>query len=81
MPWVGLQCVIAVFPDHTHLLFVAISINLEQTNKTKFAAGSSYFGGEEKACFTKIIKQICEIQYIQRNVSDLLTSRTGITKV
>ena len=23
MPWVGLQCVIVVFPDHTHLLFVA----------------------------------------------------------
>ena len=22
--WVGLQCVIVVFPDHTHLLFVAI---------------------------------------------------------
>ena len=22
MPWVGLQCVIVVFPDHTHLLFV-----------------------------------------------------------
>ena len=21
MPWVGLQCVIVVFPDHTHLLF------------------------------------------------------------
>ena len=21
VPWVGLQCVIAVFPDHTHLLF------------------------------------------------------------
>ena len=20
-PWVGLQCVIMVFPDHTHLLF------------------------------------------------------------
>ena len=20
-PWVGLQCVIVVFPDHTHLLF------------------------------------------------------------
>ena len=20
MPWVGLQCVIVVFPDHTHLL-------------------------------------------------------------
>ena len=21
MPWVGLRCVIVVFPDHTHLLF------------------------------------------------------------
>ena len=21
VPWVGLQCVIAVFPDHSHLLF------------------------------------------------------------
>ena len=21
MPWVSLQCVIVVFPDHTHLLF------------------------------------------------------------
>ena len=23
VPWVGLQCVIVVFPDHTHLLFVS----------------------------------------------------------
>ena len=23
MPWVGLQCVIVVFPDHTRWLFVA----------------------------------------------------------
>ena len=22
VPWVGLQCVIVVFPDHTHLLFL-----------------------------------------------------------
>ena len=22
VPWVGLQCVTVVFPDHTHLLFV-----------------------------------------------------------
>ena len=21
VPWVGLQCVIVIFPDHTHLLF------------------------------------------------------------
>ena len=26
VPWVGLQCVIEVFPDHTHLLF-----NLDST--------------------------------------------------
>ena len=24
MPWVGLQCVIVVFPDHTHLFFVVV---------------------------------------------------------
>ena len=23
VPWVGLQCVIVIFPDHTHLLFLA----------------------------------------------------------
>ena len=26
VPWVGLQCVIVVFPDHTHLLFNHIKI-------------------------------------------------------
>ena len=26
VPWVGLQCVIVVFPDHTHLLFVTVSV-------------------------------------------------------
>ena len=25
VPWVGLQCVIMEFPDHTHLLFLKIS--------------------------------------------------------
>ena len=25
VPWVGLQCVIVVFPDHSHLLFVVSS--------------------------------------------------------
>ena len=24
VPWVGLQCVIVVFPDHTHLLFYGL---------------------------------------------------------
>ena len=26
MPWVGLQCVIVGFPDHTHLLFVFMAV-------------------------------------------------------
>ena len=26
VPWVGLQCVIVVFPDHTHLLFYICEI-------------------------------------------------------
>ena len=28
VPWVGLQCVIVVFPDHTHLLFKRKSLLL-----------------------------------------------------
>ena len=24
VPWVGLQCVIVIFPDHTHLLFKSL---------------------------------------------------------
>ena len=24
VPWVGLQCVVAVFPDHTHLCFFIV---------------------------------------------------------
>ena len=29
VPWVGLQCVIVVFPDHTHLLFALRNINIK----------------------------------------------------
>ena len=29
VPWVGLQCVIVVFSDHTHLLFVTIEIQAQ----------------------------------------------------
>ena len=25
-PWVGLQCVVVVFPDHTHLLFYKVFV-------------------------------------------------------
>ena len=28
VPWVGLQCVIVVFPDHTHLEAITISDSL-----------------------------------------------------
>ena len=28
VPWVGLQFVIVVFPDHTHLLFYTISLEI-----------------------------------------------------
>ena len=29
VPWVGLQCVIVVFPDHTHLLFCVNGVKFE----------------------------------------------------
>ena len=28
MPWVGLRCVIVVFPDHTHLLYEVVEIQI-----------------------------------------------------
>ena len=31
VPWVGLQCVTVVFPDHTHLFFGANEIKLNST--------------------------------------------------
>ena len=31
MPWVSLQCVIVVFPGHTHLLFKAMFLTLTAT--------------------------------------------------
>ena len=38
VPWVGLQCVIAVFADHTHLLFVwLVQSGLSATDAKKHA--------------------------------------------
>ena len=33
MPWFGLQCVIVVFPDHTHLLFCVFDQALRQATR------------------------------------------------
>ena len=30
LPWVGLQCVIVVFPDHTRLLFCFVNVNIKK---------------------------------------------------
>ena len=30
VPWVGLQCVIVVFPDHTHLLLGLLKLSIAQ---------------------------------------------------
>ena len=37
VPWVGLYCVIVVFPDHTHLLFILYNLykSLLAENKIK----------------------------------------------
>ena len=48
VPWVGLQCVIVVFPDHTHLLFVVNSfmensIGLKRVNNTYFKFFLQFF--------------------------------------
>ena len=30
VPWVGLQCMVMVFPDHTHLLFFFVHPTIQQ---------------------------------------------------
>ena len=35
VPWVCLQFVIVVFPDHTHLLFLTIIANVEVSNMAR----------------------------------------------
>ena len=37
MPWVGKQCVIVVFPDHTHLFFFPFRTTIVQLDIHKFA--------------------------------------------
>ena len=39
MPWVGLQCVIVVFPDHTNLLFFCRS---KKKKSNKYAGYSAH---------------------------------------
>ena len=34
VPWVGLQCMIVVFPDHTHLLFNKVSARVQSQANT-----------------------------------------------
>ena len=37
MPWVGLQCVVVLFPDHTHLLFLYDTSLIEREPKVLIA--------------------------------------------
>ena len=45
VPWVGLQCVIVVFPDHTHLLLHEISTPAIAHIKMNQIAGAAFNGG------------------------------------
>ena len=47
VPWVGLQCVIVVFPDHAHLL-----LNVDFSNHTILKCSEAYV--QIKICFKGI---------------------------
>ena len=40
VPWVGLQCVIVVFPDHTHLFFLKMMVEQFPSNLRPVAVQS-----------------------------------------
>ena len=44
VPWVGLQCVIGIFPDHTHLLFVDYVVVDSCLMYLPLVCGGSVFG-------------------------------------
>ena len=70
MPWVGLHCVIVVFPDHTHLLF--------DINKDYFKIHLSYdvASGSEITPCNKIDKPLV----VYRFTGNMMTSITTLCK-
>ena len=49
MPWVGLQYMIVVFPDHTHLLFVTTQIQAVNTGRAIIRQIQAYTQSELKS--------------------------------
>ena len=57
MLWVGLQCVIVVFPDHTHLLFAIVR---------------GYFGAFMSVYFhAEAFKNVITLSYLSRMCCDV----------
>ena len=54
MTWAGLQCVIVVLPNHTHLLFVFVTCFAMQS-LVSFLVLQSFVGEERAGCFTLIV--------------------------
>ena len=42
VPWVGLQCVIVVCPNHTHFWFCKIAVEMDGQQCTRFVPCSQY---------------------------------------
>ena len=61
MSWIGLQCVIVVFPDHTHFLFILYGCLLY----IKFGATIKITGRcrPTSFCFIKNLKKVLEYEW------------------
>ena len=56
MPWVGLQCVIVVFPDHTHLLFGFKTLLQQCISEPVFYDGVVIYEKKSLECLLKQLK-------------------------
>ena len=82
MPWVGLQCVIVVLPDHTHVCVVGLDIHLNllldcaTLLRQRWISYAPAAGNELLLCYT-LHSQDIHLQLVLncRNVLQLCCSR------
>ena len=73
MPWVGLQCVIVVFPDHTHLVFMISDqdINFVRVVFLKSSDSSSQAKGTKSSTFlTRVRNEVDLVPMACEDASD-----------
>ena len=76
VPWVGLQCVIVAFPDHTHLLFIRtyISDSLASNVAVPFKDYSQLESSLHLVANPKVDRGVTCLKCIERNFGNVVNA-------